>query len=285
MTVDQIVLGTAAVGLAYGRNRDRSVMPETTAHRILDSAWALGIRAFDTAEAYGAAPAILSGWLLAERSRLADAEVVTKVAANDCLQPEPIARAIAGFQGARSVTVLSHGAIPEPVWTKFQALVEATGAAAGQSVYTAPEVAHAAGLGSALVQAPGNVVDTRQVDAAHAARVRLDVRSVFLQGVLADPAELAERRVPGIGWLTTELQQCAAAHGLTPPVALLASMSAVVHDSDRIVVGIDAVVQLDDLAAALRVPAAVSSSIAARMSDARHRVLETPGLLDPRTWH
>lgn len=283
MTLDQIVLGTAALGLAYGRHRGQPVMTVAAADRILDGAWELGIRAFDTAEAYGTAPALLSDWLT-RRSRLEQAAVVTKVASGDCSRREVVGQAIARFHGARSVTVLTHNAVHGPEWTAFQALVAEAGAAAGQSVYTAPEVAQAAMLGSARVQAPGSVVDTRQVDAAHAAAVPLDVRSVFLQGVLADPSEDAERRVPGIGWVTTQLHHCAAAHGLTPPVALLASLSSLLRGPDRVVIGIDAPSQLDDLESSIHVPASSASGIVACMSETRQRVLGTPHLLDPRTW-
>lgn len=258
-------------------------MTAGSADKILDEAWSIGVRAFDTAEAYGSAAAVLARWL-DQHSRIGDAAVVTKVTAVDCISPAPVERAVARFNGARSVTILSHGALEASAWAAFSAAARKSGADAGQSVYTGAEVTNAAALGAVRVQAPGNVVDARQLDAAHAAPVPIDVRSVFLQGVLADIPDVAEQRVPGAGWMSAELHKCAAAHGLTPPVALLAAVSSMVHPRDRVVIGIDSASQVADLESALSVPASTAAAVAAAMSGVRRRALATPHILDPRTW-
>lgn len=50
---DRIILGTAQLGLAYGRRRGAGPLGEREAEEILEAAWDAGFRLFDTAEAYG----------------------------------------------------------------------------------------------------------------------------------------------------------------------------------------------------------------------------------------
>ena len=61
--LDRIVLGTVQIGLPYGKRRGSGLMSEGAAEEILDAAWDMGIRNFDTAEAYGVSAARLSHWL------------------------------------------------------------------------------------------------------------------------------------------------------------------------------------------------------------------------------
>ena len=51
--INRVVLGTVQLGLPYGRLAGTALMPMERAWAILDAAWSLGVRAFDTAEAYG----------------------------------------------------------------------------------------------------------------------------------------------------------------------------------------------------------------------------------------
>src|SRR3989442_924607 len=45
---DRIVLGTVQLGMPYGKRRRAGLMPRTLAEEILDVAWSLGVRVFDT---------------------------------------------------------------------------------------------------------------------------------------------------------------------------------------------------------------------------------------------
>ena len=59
-TAERIVLGTAQIGLPYGRRKSAGVIPREHAVALLDAAWSAGIRSFDTAEAYGESAARLA---------------------------------------------------------------------------------------------------------------------------------------------------------------------------------------------------------------------------------
>jgi aryl-alcohol dehydrogenase-like predicted oxidoreductase len=72
LSVSPIGIGLAALGRpgyitighadALGRNYDVTAM-EAGAHRVLDKAYAMGVRYFDAARSYGRAEAFLASWL------------------------------------------------------------------------------------------------------------------------------------------------------------------------------------------------------------------------------
>ncbi|HEV2150422.1 MAG TPA: aldo/keto reductase, partial [Longimicrobiaceae bacterium] len=181
---ERIVLGTVQLGLPYGRRAGEGLMPEPDAFAVLDAAWAAGIRAFDTAEAYGESPARLAAWLAA-RGVAHEAHVVTKVKPAE--GPGIRARveaALARFPETATRTLLTHGPAG-PEWDEVRAAARACGAEAGESVYAPDEVAAAAARpGLRRVQAPGNLFDARALEARGASPAALDLRSVYLQGVL-----------------------------------------------------------------------------------------------------
>src|SRR5437867_3499371 len=181
--IARIVLGTVQLGIPYGRRRHDPPMPPQTAAAILAAAWDLGIRTFDTAEAYGEAPGRLAAWLDGHGVR-GEAHIVTKVRLGDT---KPVTTAVAGaiarFRGCASLTLLTHGAVADAEWSPFVGACEERGGEAGQSVYTPDDVRAALPLrGLRRLQAPGNVFDLRALTARGCASVPLDVRSVFLQG-------------------------------------------------------------------------------------------------------
>ena len=59
----RITLGTAQLGLGYGIANRAGRPGDATATALLDRAWGLGIRSFDTARAYGDAEQRLGDWL------------------------------------------------------------------------------------------------------------------------------------------------------------------------------------------------------------------------------
>ena len=95
-SVSRLVLGTVQFGVPYGRRRSLGTMRFGSVARILDAAWDRGVRAFDTAEAYGLAAPRLARWLHA-RAHVADASVVTKVRLTDAAQPAAVRAAVARF--------------------------------------------------------------------------------------------------------------------------------------------------------------------------------------------
>jgi hypothetical protein len=259
-------------------------MSREAAWQILDAAWAMGVRAFDTAAAYGEAVARLGGWLDARGVRR-DAEVVTKVA------PAPAddfgARALAAvipFTGVRRLTLLTHGATDHSRLAQARSAIPDPRVVLGQSVYDADEVMQAvADVRVTRVQAPGSIFDQRALVARGASRCALDLRSVYLQGLLLESPEAAEARVPGTGVLATAVTRAARHAGANREVLLVAALLRKARPADRVVIGVDHPDQLASLEGLGRLETAQVSAFVRRVCE------EVPGplddaLLDPRLW-
>ncbi len=276
------VLGTVQLGLPYAR---RSEVPTAReAEAILDGAWELGIRAFDTAEAYGESPARLAAWLAA-RNVGHEARMVTKVQLTDDLQIARRTRqALARFPRVGHLAILVHGWAGEAVWEIFHRTAAGCGAATGLSVYEESQVSAAAGYrGIECIQAPANVFNTAAFTARGDAPVRLDLRSVFLQGLLLETPEAAESRVSGGGRLAAAIRQAAAEVGEDSAPLLLGAMLLRLRDGDRLVVGIDHTSQLEALKRAVEIPAAYPRDFSRRLRQLVAGGVEA-NILDPRTW-
>ena len=259
LTLDRVVLGTVQIGLAYGRRSNAGVMADAEAVAILETAWALGIRRFDTAEAYGLSAARLSHWLK-HSGKLEDAHVITKISAT--LPPSGVpasaAHALARFQGARTVTLLSHGAATSEAWPGLEAEARSVNARSGQSVYESAEVAAAwAQKGVQVVQAPANVFDPTNVLPPTDETREMHYRSVFLQGLLLDTPSVADARVPGSGRLARAVRDAANDVGLPAASLLVAGILGQSRPVDRVVLGADTPAELEPLAAAVAAPAEV----------------------------
>jgi aryl-alcohol dehydrogenase-like predicted oxidoreductase len=269
--------------MAYGRRRAEPVLDERVARRILDSAWAVGIRGFDTAEGYGSAVTRLSDWLIAE-ARLSASQISTKLLLRDVTVPARVKAACERFAGAESLVLLSHGSLETDRFVKMKGLAELYGAFAGQSLYAAAEVARAVQAGAARVQVPVNVLDSRQLEAAQNLHVPLDARSVFLQGLLLETPESAEGRVPGSGSIVARVQSAAMDCGLTPAAALLAAVLARLGPRDRVVIGVDAPRQVEVVREALDAPAGSIADFRSALKSVQAPAAGEFRVLDPRTW-
>lgn len=281
--IDRVVLGTVQLGLAYGRHASGGVPDRSHCFRILDAAWDRGIRSFDTAEAYGEAAYRLSEWI--QSRRLAGScHVVTKVPAACVGEVDAVARAVQKFSDVASCTLMTHGAVDAAAFSGFQNAADAAGALPGASVYEASEVIAMAGFGARRIQAPINVFDTRQRDAAHRCGVPMDGRSVFLQGVLLEHPECAEARAPGTGRMARAVERAASATGIPRAAALLAWAIHALGPNDRVVVGVDRPEELEAIALAVSLEASSTQAfIEALEEDAGASNLDRAAL-DPRTW-
>jgi aryl-alcohol dehydrogenase-like predicted oxidoreductase len=280
----RVLLGTAQIGMAYGRRRNEAPLGPRQVDRLLATAWELGIRAYDTAEAYGDAPDAISRWLRLN-NRLEGSAIVTKVAPKEAIDESRVMAACRKFESADSITVLSHGAIGTQDFARLEMIAMRVGAAeAGQSVYSAEEVSAAVRAGAVRVQAPVNVLDTRQLVEARRSNVNLDARSVFLQGLLLEAPEVAERRVCGAGLVVRGIRSAAAALDLAPATALLAGVLLQLGPADRVVVGSDSPEQLGEIVAATSVPVETVVAFLAKLRELGSGVARSPKLLDPRMW-
>jgi aryl-alcohol dehydrogenase-like predicted oxidoreductase len=154
----------------------------------------------------------------------------------------------------------------------------------GQSVYTADEVRAALQLpGVSRLQVPGNVFDRRAWTARGNAPVALDVRSVFLQGVLLDEPAVAEERVEGGGALAQRVRNAASVVGEPVLELLVAAAVRLGLPGDRVVIGVDSPDQLVALVRASRSPVPAVQQFCERVFHEAGAVL-TERLLDPRLW-
>ncbi|HEX2188381.1 MAG TPA: aldo/keto reductase [Longimicrobiaceae bacterium] len=282
--MERVVLGTVQLGLPYGARAGAGTMPEHAARAVLDAAWALGIRAFDTAEAYGESAARLERWLRG-RGVAGEAHVVTKVKPGE----GPgiggrVERALARFPDAASRTLLTHGGAGGREWEEAAAAARACDAAAGQSVYGRDGVeAAVACAGVERVQAPGNLFDLGALAGRAGAPVALDLRSVYLQGLLASPPAAAEARVPGAGALAGAVAAAAAGVGEEPAALLCAVVLGACRRGDRLVVGVDAPEQLAPVARAVSLDPPTVQAFARAAREAVAGPVD-PRVLDPRRW-
>ncbi len=81
MKTNQIVLGTAQLGLDYGLSNKTGKPSYNDALKIVSKAWNLGIREFDTAQAYGDSEIVL-GKIFKELDITSEVKVVTKIDPN-----------------------------------------------------------------------------------------------------------------------------------------------------------------------------------------------------------
>jgi aryl-alcohol dehydrogenase-like predicted oxidoreductase len=283
--MDRIVLGTVQLGLPYGRRAGAGLMREVEAFAVLDAAWNAGIRDFDTAEAYGCAAERLSRWV-ADRGTAPEARIVTKVVATG--EPgleERAEAALARFAGVGHRLILTHGAARGEAWEAVHAAACRASSGAGQSVYDPEEVAAAvAQAGVSRVQAPANVFDDRVLEARGSSAVPLDLRSIYLQGVLTEEPAAAEARVAGGGALSAAVKRAADAVDAEPAVLLCAAMLARVAESaDRLVIGVDAPSQIADLMRAVHVDAEVVAEFERLVVSSVEEPIQ-PRVLDPRRW-
>ncbi len=214
MTEQRLVLGTAQLGLPYGIANARGLLAAAEVDVLLACAVELGIRAFDTAPAYGVAEERIGAWLQGERLSSA-VTITTKLPGlGTGIAPSSIARTVAdAVEGSRrrlridmiDVYLLHDPSDLErygPALLDALALERARGhiRSAGLSAYAPDEAAlclEIAGLGS--VQHPLNLLDRRLTTDGLlldllGAGVAVQARSLFLQGLFAlDPSRIPER--------------------------------------------------------------------------------------------
>jgi aryl-alcohol dehydrogenase-like predicted oxidoreductase len=270
-------------GRAYGSRSSAAPLSREAVFEVLGAAWDAGIRALDTAEAYGAAAERVAAWLDASGNRSA-AWVVTKVHVGGSDLAQRARDALSRFEGAGRRCLMTHGPVAGTDWAVVRDRAEEAGAEVGQSIYTPAELTVAATQpGITRIQAPGNVFDLRALEARGPRAVVLDLRSLYLQGTLLESPLAAERRAPGTGPLASAVQSAAAELGVSPGRLLVAAMLQRLGPGDRLVVGVDGVDQLSELAAAVGVAHGTLAFFEARLRSLVPSIAR-PEALDPRSW-
>lgn len=299
----RFVLGTVQLGLPYGAANITGLPDAATAIALLRAAFDAGVRAFDTARAYGLAEDRL-GTALGERD---DVEIVTKLDPLAHLSPDAaprdaVAAAQASLEASRTAlrrdllqVLLLHRAAHRTAWggAIWDLLrdVQSRGIVARLGISAqSPEELTAALDDSAVahVQLPFNMLDHRWREAGLPARLRarpdvtVHVRSIFLQGLLAAPATAHWPRVAGFApeTLRAQLEGTARRCGREAPADLALAFVRAQDWIDGVVIGLETQAQLKhDLALYARPPLASEACV---MIERLQHVPEP--LLDPSQW-
>jgi aryl-alcohol dehydrogenase-like predicted oxidoreductase len=278
--VTVLSLGTAQWGDAYGVTNATGRLTDADIARIMDVAADAGITAVDTAAGYGDAEARLRPWA-------SGLEITTKVAgAAPATIAGQVEASLAALGRLNVEIVLLHDwdALSAP--TQRQAAAALRGAkAAGLVTRIGVSVYDEAGLVSAaeaferldVVQVPANALD-RRLDASgtlaalRSGGTRVQVRSAFLQGLLAAPTDGGLGQHPDV----EAFHRAAADADLTSLGMALAHVRALPW-ADDIVVGVTSAAELAAIVAAWQTVPASLAPMSLASADL--------SLVDPRTWH
>ncbi len=297
MGVDRLSLGTAQLGMTYGAVNKASLPTGPEAEAILSRAFDLGIRSLDTAPAYGLAEERI-GNFLKKRAPASQFAITTKLTSlGDIIDTEvaPCVEAqlfdsLRRLQLERVDIYLIHD--HEDLHRHDRALIDALSqqreagriGCAGISVYGPEDVGHAKKYAEIeVIQHPYNVFDTRLTSTGTLEDLislgrHVQLRSVFLQGLLMTDTN-------GIPAMRSADQDVVRAFrddlerlGLSPVDVALPFAMAV--DAQTVVVGVDNVMQLDEISVASR--QSLDDSVLELL--ARHASPDRTPLIDPRYW-
>lgn len=252
----RLALGTVQLGLDYGVANVNGKPSTETALSILDAALCMGIRAYDTASAYGVAESILGQWHPAESLRIVSkysgtpgSEAIS-VAMDRCLR-ESLQR----LARDRIYGYLLHDAnqVENTEWLaalaslKVNGLVERTGV----SIYTPVQAMLAVQSPFVdIIQIPYSLMDQRLDECGFFAIARAEgkeiwARSAFVQGLLfMETAHIPEHLQTIVPHRERALA-IGAKYGFgIQELAILFSMGN--PDIDRVLIGVDTVAQLQE---------------------------------------
>lgn len=285
----KLALGTVQFGLNYGVANTVGRVTTHVAGEILCKAQMFGMDTLDTAIAYGDSESVLGGlgvqgWKAVSKlptvpEGCPDVAQWVRTQTQESLQRLGLPH-LYGLLLHRPGQLLKG--MGSELYAALQQLkTEGLVANVGVSVYGPNELADLwPTYQFDLVQAPLNILDRSLVDSGWAARlkeagVEIHTRSAFLQGLLLMPAN--QRPAQFDRWSDTwqEWDRWLSTTELTPVQACLRYVNAL-DVIDRVVVGVDAVAQLDEIVAAAD---GVLDSLPA------FKPLQDERLINPASWN
>jgi aryl-alcohol dehydrogenase-like predicted oxidoreductase len=224
MVSSKLTMGTAQLGLSYGVSNIVGKPSKISAFQILNTAFKLGIRCFDTARSYGDSESIIGSWHQEKKRTIS---IITKIPRLEkglnYVSVEKFIR-ISIEESLRNLCcnhiwgVMFHSfdTIQEYHSTAVSSLIqlrkEGLVKHIGLSVYNPEELFESLKYEFDLFQAPINCLDarwnTKQLYNALEQKY-LFVRSVYLQGLLLLNPNIAEKKVPGSGKYIKKLEEIA----------------------------------------------------------------------------
>lgn len=203
----ELALGTVQFGLAYGISGQAAPVPESEIRALLRHASDAGIRRLDTAPVYGDIEERLAGLIGG-----LDFEVVSKFPALPAFSSEQAAadfvfesfRQSHARLGRLLCGMLFHrcedlnGPHGPAIWDAARTAAGRHDIAVGVSCYDPAEAAKLCERHEIdMVQIPGNALDQRSADFSdQLSGTEISFRSLFLQGLLLLPEEVAAQRAP-----------------------------------------------------------------------------------------
>jgi len=284
----RLSLGTAQFGLPYGIVNSDGQVPTSETLQMLDRAYQHGIRKLDTASLYGASEATIGS------SDKHDWTITTKIAGlpADCgdvagwVEGE-LKASLNALQIEAVDTVLLHrpddllGPLGKELYDALAAC-RANGLCKrlGVSLYSAGEVdPYLEHYALDTIQLPFSLVDRGLVTTGRArelneAGIRIQVRSIFLQGLLLMGVAEQVRRFPQAEPLWRAFAAWCSEQGVTAHEACLRFVFGQA-DLDAIIVGVDSAAQLETLLEMVGAgPFAMPEDLATTDRD----------IIDPRRW-
>lgn len=211
-SLSRLTLGTAQLGLDYGIASPIGKPNASEAFAIMDTAWVVGMRCFDTARAYGDSEKRIGDWISKSGNRPILVSKLPPLGVNNESSPEIILRqhveaSCRALQVDKLDGYLTHRAedffLPG-IKEELEKLVKINRIGAyGLSAYSIEDVLRASNeSGAALAQFPVNVLDSRirhseSLEVFSKTGGTIFGRSVFLQGaLLMAPESLPEFLFP-----------------------------------------------------------------------------------------
>lgn len=284
----KLALGTVQFGMDYGVANTGGQVASAEIVRILDVARAGGIDTIDTAAGYGESEARLGEAGVASFKLISKLPPLPDEVENVARWAEGVVRHSIGLMRVdRLYGLLLHraddlrGPRGNEVYSAIRDLKEkGLVQKIGLSIY-GPDILETAlnGRPIDLLQAPFNLLDRRiettgWLDRLKGLGVEIHTRSAFLQGLLLMRAEDRPPKFARWGNLWRIIEEWQQNTGLTPLEACI-GFAARNARIDRVVVGVDAATQLEQILAAVgKDPGPVPAGLRSE-----------PELIDPAQWH
>lgn len=280
----RLILGTACFGRDYGITNTRGEVPLEGIKEILEACKRQGVRALDTAEVYGQAEQKLG------RIGVSDFQITTKIrlGCGDKPEsvPERVRRSLERLAVTKVANLLLHNEerlerkdAAKVVQSMHDLVPQGLADRVGLSSYDPGKaLALCRQYGFQVVQVPANALDQRifqprLLESFSKNGVEVQIRSVFLQGLLlAEPP--ATRRVPELvrKYARDFRAQCAA-EGLSPVRGALSQVLEPFHQS-KVVIGVVLPEELAEIVQGMKSPG--------RLKCLDPNVWQPE--FDPRTW-
>lgn len=280
----RLILGTANFGMNYGVTNSRGEVPMEEIQAILGLCRENGIKELDTAQAYGRAEEKLG------EAGVDDFAITTKLQIhpeeNTASIKDKFEQSLQRLRVKKIENLLLHNSAclyredADMLVREMQRLVkEDLVARVGLSSYEPAEAMALSGKsGFEIVQLPANVLDNRLfehgiMDSFSRAGVQVQVRSVFLQGVLLADTKERKNLPEAVRQRAEVFRAKCLEQGISPLEACLEHVLAATPIT-RVVVGVSQVQEMREIIAATAQPKALGGFSAQTWNR----------YLDPRTW-